>query len=211
MCAYPELRVIVSSATLEIERFSAFFGGAPVIEVSGRTYPVDVIYRPPRDDEEDLADAVANTVNEVTELGLTLTSWCSCPASARSAGDGRARAGALPHTVILPLYRGCRRPSSNACSSACCSGASCSRPASGAVAPDHSGHHVRGRHRVRAGQSLQRAATSVSQLLVEPISRASADQRKGRCGRTANGVCFRLYSNRTTSTGPRTPIPRSSG
>src|ERR1700759_4929093 len=49
----PDLRVIVSSATLETERFAAFFGGAPVIEVSGRTYPVDVLYRPPRDDEAD--------------------------------------------------------------------------------------------------------------------------------------------------------------
>ncbi|MDO8392381.1 MAG: DEAD/DEAH box helicase, partial [Actinomycetota bacterium] len=64
----PDLRVIVSSATLETERFSAFFGAAPVIEVSGRTYPVDVLYRPPRDDEADLADAVANTVNEIAEL-----------------------------------------------------------------------------------------------------------------------------------------------
>ena len=64
----PDLRVIVSSATLETERFSAFFGGAPVIQVSGRTYPVDVLYRPPREDEADLADAVANTVNEITAL-----------------------------------------------------------------------------------------------------------------------------------------------
>jgi HrpA-like RNA helicase len=51
----PELRVIVSSATMATERFSEFFGGAPVVEVSGRTYPVEVLYRPPRDDEADLA------------------------------------------------------------------------------------------------------------------------------------------------------------
>ncbi|MCX5747792.1 MAG: DEAD/DEAH box helicase, partial [Proteobacteria bacterium] len=64
----PDLRVIVSSATLETERFASFFGGAPVIQVSGRTYPVDVLYRPPREDEAELADVVANTVNEITEL-----------------------------------------------------------------------------------------------------------------------------------------------
>src|SRR4029079_4654493 len=64
----PELRIIVSNDTLETERFSAFFGKAPIVEVSGRTFPVEVLHRPPREDEGDLAVLVANAVEEVTEL-----------------------------------------------------------------------------------------------------------------------------------------------
>src|SRR6478736_6563442 len=63
----PDLKVIVSSATLETARFSEFFGGAPVIEVEGRTFPVEVLYEPPADDV-DMPDAVANAVEEVTAL-----------------------------------------------------------------------------------------------------------------------------------------------
>jgi len=101
----PELRVIVSSATLETERFAMFFGGAPVIEVSGRTYPVDVLYRPPREDEADLADAVANTVNEITELdprGDVLVFLPGEREIRESVSELEQRA--LPHTVVLPLY-----------------------------------------------------------------------------------------------------------
>src|SRR3954471_7288306 len=61
----PDLKVIVSSATIETERFSEFFGGAPVIQVEGRTYPVDVLYEPPHDDL-DGPEAVANAVANVT-------------------------------------------------------------------------------------------------------------------------------------------------
>ena len=63
----PDLKVVVSSATLETGRFSEFFGGAPVIEVEGRTYPVDVLYEPP-DRDLDLPEAVANAVVDVTSL-----------------------------------------------------------------------------------------------------------------------------------------------
>src|ERR1041385_7671397 len=101
----PDLRVIVSSATLETERFAAFFGGAPVIEVSGRTYPVDVLYRPPRDDEADLADAVANAVNEIAEMDPRNDMLVFLPGEreireAMSEIEKRA----LPHTVVLRLY-----------------------------------------------------------------------------------------------------------
>src|SRR5262249_10193618 len=61
----PDLRVIVSSATLETDRFSAFFGGAPVVQVSGRTFPVEVIYRSA---DLDLAEVVADTIDEITEI-----------------------------------------------------------------------------------------------------------------------------------------------
>ena len=63
----PELKVLISSATIETERFSEFFGGAPVIQVEGRTFPVEVLYEPP-EPELDLPEAVANAVAIVTSL-----------------------------------------------------------------------------------------------------------------------------------------------
>src|SRR3569832_1384549 len=140
----PDLRVIVSSATLELERFAKFFGEAPVISVSGRTYPVDVLYRPPREDEADLAELVANAVEEITELD--------------------------PRGDILVFLPGEREI----------------REALGELA--------------RVNRYDPR--TGVSQLFVEPVSRASADQRKGRCGRTQHGVCFRLYEEQDYASRP---------
>ena len=101
----PDLRVIVSSATLETDRFAKFFGGAPVIEVSGRTYPVDVLYRPPRDDEADLADAVANTVNEIAEMDPRNDILVFLPGEREiREAMGELEKRSLPHTVLLPLY-----------------------------------------------------------------------------------------------------------
>ncbi len=193
----PDLRVIVSSATLETERFAAFFasqrGAAPVISVSGRTYPVEVLYRPPREDETDLAEAVANTVNEVTELDARGDILVFLPGEREireAAAEIEQRA--LPHTVILPLYArlsaaeqqrvfqriGQRRVvlATNV--------AETSLTIPGIVYVVDSGVARVNRYNTRTG---------VSQLLVEEVSRASADQRKGRCGRTQNGVCFRMY------------------
>ncbi len=76
-----------------------------MIEVSGRTYPVDVLYRPPRDDEQDLADAVANTVNEITELDPRPDVLVFLPGEREIRETmGELEQRALPHTVVLPLY-----------------------------------------------------------------------------------------------------------
>ncbi len=188
-----DLRVIISSATLEIERFAAFFGGAPVVQVSGRTYPVDVIYRPPRDDEGDLADAIANTVNEITEMDPRNDVLVFLPGEreireAMSELEQRA----LPHTVLLPLYarlpaadqqRVFQRSSGRRVVLAT-NVAETSLTIPGIVYVVDSGLARINRYDVRSG---------VSQLFVEEVSQASADQRKGRCGRVASGVCFRLY------------------
>jgi ATP-dependent helicase HrpA len=198
----PDLRVIISSATLEIERFAAFFGGAPVIEVSGRTYPVDVLYRPPRDDEVDLADAVANTVNEIAELDPRGDMLVFLPGEREireAASEIEKRS--LPHTTVLPLYA--RMPASE---------------------QQRVFHRLPGRRVVLATNVAETSLTipgivyvvdpglarvnrynvrtGVSQLLIEPISKSSADQRKGRCGRTANGVCFRLYDEQDYASRP---------
>jgi len=198
----PELRIIVSSATLETERFAAFFGGAPVIEVSGRTYPVDVLYRPPRDDEEDLADAVANTVNEIAEMDPRNDVLVFLPGEREiREAMGELEKRALPHTVILPLYARLsaaeqqrvfqRVPQRRVVLATNVAETSLTIP--GIVYVVDPGLARVNRYSVRTG---------VSQLLIEPISKASADQRKGRCGRTESGVCFRLYEEQDYAARP---------
>jgi ATP-dependent RNA helicase HrpA len=198
----PDLRVIVSSATLETERFAAFFGGAPVIEVSGRTYPVDVLYRPPRDDEADLADAVANTVNEIAEMDPRNDVLVFLPGEREiREAMGELEKRALPHTVILPLFARLsapeqqrvfqRLPQRRVVLSTNVAETSLTIP--GIVYVVDAGVARVNRYSVRTG---------VSQLLVEPISKASADQRKGRCGRTESGVCFRLYEEQDYESRP---------
>jgi ATP-dependent helicase HrpA len=191
--ARPDLRVVISSATLETARFAAFFGGAPVIEVSGRTFPVDVLYRPPRDDEADLAETVANTVDEITDLDPRNDVLVFLPGE-REIREAVAELEqrALPHTELLPLYARLsaaeqqrvfqRIPQRRVVLATNVAETSLTIP--GIVYVVDSGVARINRYHVRTG---------VSQLLVEPISRASADQRKGRCGRTASGICFRLY------------------
>ncbi|HEU4726975.1 MAG TPA: ATP-dependent RNA helicase HrpA, partial [Kofleriaceae bacterium] len=198
----PDLRVIVSSATLETERFAAFFGGAPVVEVSGRTYPVDVLYRPPRDDEADLADAVANTVNEIAEMDPRNDILVFLPGEreireAMSEIEKRA----LPHTQVLPLYarlpaseqqRVFQRPPQRRVVLAT-NVAETSLTIPGIVYVVDTGVARVNRYNVRTG---------VSQLLIEPVSQASANQRKGRCGRTESGICFRLYEEQDFAARP---------
>ena len=198
----PDLRVIVSSATLETERFAAFFGGAPVVEVSGRTYPVDVLYRPPRDDEEDLEDAVANTVNEIAEMDPRNDVLVFLPGEREiREAMGELEKRALPHTVLLPLYarltaaeqqRVFQRVAQRRVVLAT-NVAETSLTIPGIVYVVDAGLARVNRYSVRTG---------VSQLLVEPISKASADQRKGRCGRTESGVCFRLYEEQDYESRP---------
>jgi ATP-dependent helicase HrpA len=189
----PELRVIISSATLATERFSAFFGGAPVIEVSGRTYPVDVLYRPPRDDEADLVEAVANTVNEITELDPRPDVLVFLPGEREIRETvAELEQRALPHTVVLPLYAKLSAAEQQRVFQAlpqrrvvlATNVAETSLTIPGIVYVVDTGVARVNRYNVRTG---------VTQLLVEPISQASANQRKGRCGRTQNGICFRLY------------------
>ena len=188
-----DLRVIVSSATLETDRFSAFFGGAPVVQVSGRTFPVDVIHRPPQRDEGDLAETVAACVDEITELDPREDVLVFLPGEREiREAAGALTARALPHTVLLPLYGRLSQadqarvfqslPQRRVVLATNVAETSLTIP--GIVYVVDSGLARVNRNDPRSG---------VTRLLVEPISRASADQRKGRAGRTRSGVCFRLY------------------
>ena len=132
----PDLKVIVTSATIDPERFSKHFDGAPIIMVSGRTYPVEVLYRPlksddPEDveDEREQADAIVEAVNELARAAATATCWCSSAASGRSARPPRSCASTTRRRRrSCRCTPGCRRPSSSRCSSRTAAGGSCWRP-----------------------------------------------------------------------------------
>jgi ATP-dependent helicase HrpA len=198
----PDLRVIVSSATLEVDRFAAFFDGAPVIQVSGRTYPVDVMYRPPLREEGDLAETVAAAVDELTELDPREDVLVFLPGE-REIREATAalHARALPHTEILPLYGRLAQadqarvftqlPRRRVVLATNVAETSLTIP--GIVYVIDTGLARVNRNDARSG---------VTRLLVEPISRASADQRKGRAGRTRDGVCIRLYEEQDFAARP---------
>ena len=193
----PELRIIITSATIDPQRFSEFFGGAPIIEVSGRSYPVEVRYRPLAGEEEEaeltLNEGVVAAVRELdhAERGDVLV-FLPGEKQIRDAAEALGKAQ-LHHTEILPLYsrlstrdqerifekHGPRRIvlATNV--------AETSLTVPGIRHVVDSGLARISRYSVRG---------KVQRLPIEPISQASADQRKGRCGRESDGVCIRLYA-----------------
>jgi ATP-dependent helicase HrpA len=197
----PDLKVIVSSATLETERFSAFFDGAPVIEVQGRTYPVDVLYEPPAKDI-DLPEAVADAVANVTELDPEGDILVFLPGEREIRDTENAlSARNLRHTVIQPLYARLsasdqarvfsRLPQRRVILATNVAETSVTIP--GIVYVVDTGVARLSRYDGRSG---------ITRLQVEAVSQASADQRKGRCGRVRAGVCVRLYDEASFASRP---------
>jgi ATP-dependent helicase HrpA len=195
----PELKLIVTSATLDVERVAQYFGGAPVITVSGRSHPIEVRYRQADEDREDpdLPLAVLEACNEIAAEpgdigGGDILVFLPGEREIRDVGEFLERE-MHSRVEVLSLYsrlsweqqskifqRGERRRivlSTNL--------AETSITVPGIRAVVDSGLARISRYSVR--NRLQR-------LPIEPISRASADQRKGRCGRLAPGLCMRLYS-----------------
>lgn len=197
----PELKLIVTSATLDVERTSRFFGDAPVITVSGRSHPIEVRYSQPdqeeRDEDPDLPQAVLDAYQEIaSEPGQIgdgdVLVFLPGEREIRDVGELLERELG-PRVEVLSLYsrlsweqqskifqRGSRQRivlSTNV--------AETSVTVPGIRAVIDSGLARISRYSVR--NRLQR-------LPIEPISRASADQRKGRCGRLGPGLCMRLYS-----------------
>src|SRR5215218_283221 len=188
----PELKLVITSATIDPERFSRHFGGAPVVEVSGRTYPVEVRYRPFEEPESDQTDAIGDAVEELLrERPGDVLVFLSGEREIRDTAE--ALSGRLgPGVDILPLY------------------ARLSTREQQRVFRPHDGRRVvlatnvaetsltvpGIRYVVDPGTariSRYSARLKVQRLPIEPISQASADQRKGRCGRTSDGICIRLY------------------
>ncbi|CAN5915109.1 ATP-dependent RNA helicase HrpA [soil metagenome] len=211
----PDLKVIITSATIDPERFSRHFDGAPIVEVSGRTYPVEVRYRPldeaagggqrngdsdgdgdPDDGAVEERDQITGIVDAVRELRAEapgdILVFLSGEREIRDTADALADLK-LPDTEILPLY---------------------SRLASAQQRKVFQPHTARRivlatnvaetsltvpgiRYVIDPGtarMSRYSARLKVQRLPIEKISQASADQRKGRCGRTSDGICIRLYS-----------------
>ena len=193
----PDLKVIITSATIDPQRFSRHFNNAPIIEVSGRTYPVDVRYRPIVDDADDVdRDQLQAIFDAVDELGREsmgdILIFMSGEREIRDTADALNRLD-LPHTEILPLY------------------ARLSNSEQNRVFQSHSGRRIVLATNVAetsltvpgikyvidpgtARISRYSFRTKVQRLPIEPVSQASANQRKGRCGRVSEGICIRLYS-----------------
>ncbi|HEY5959401.1 MAG TPA: DUF3418 domain-containing protein, partial [Polyangiaceae bacterium] len=189
----PDLKLIVSSATIETARFAEFFDGAPVIQVEGRTYPVEVLYEPPAP-ELDWSEAVADAVVNVTALDPRGDMLVFLPGEreireAELALHGRN----LRHTEIQPLYSrlsGAEQarvftdiPQRRVILATNIAETSLTIP--GIVYVIDTGV---------ARLSRYDPKTGTTRLQAEAISQASAEQRKGRCGRVREGICVRLYS-----------------
>lgn len=196
----PDLKLVLTSATMEADRLAAHFDQAPLIEVSGRTWPVEIRWRPitpgKADDEPDEDQETLALLQAVDELSLLpmgdILVFMPGERDIRRAAEA-LRQHHPPHTEILPLYA--RQSFAEQ--------ERVFQPALGrriilATNVAETSLTVPGvRYVVDTGVArLNRYSlrTKVNQLRVEPISQASARQRAGRCGRLAAGVCIRLYS-----------------
>ena len=194
----PELKVVITSATIDAERFSRHFDGAPVIEVSGRLYPVEVRYRPVAGDAEDTTrdeeeQALADAVHELCGEGPgDILVFLPGEREIRDAADTLRRKG--PKDLeLLPLYS---RLSAAEQDRVFKPGKE-RRVVLATNVAETSLTVPRIRYVVDTGDARVKRYSyrnKVEMLRVEPISQAAAQQRAGRCGRVAEGVCIRLYS-----------------
>ncbi|HEY6739772.1 MAG TPA: ATP-dependent RNA helicase HrpA, partial [Actinopolymorphaceae bacterium] len=194
----PDLKVVITSATIDPERFAAHFDGAPIVEVSGRTYPVEVRYRPIVEDSDDTGrDQVQAILDAVTELSLEgpgdILVFLSGEREIRDTADALSKER-LSGVEVLPLYA--RLSTAEQYRVFQPSGAR--RRVVLATNVAETSLTVPGIKYVidpgTARISRYSSRLKVQRLPIEPISQASANQRKGRCGRTSDGICIRLYS-----------------
>lgn len=192
----PDLKVIITSATIDVDRFSRHFNHAPIIEVSGRTFPVDVRYRPSIHDENSENDDFQGIIDAIDELSYEdnrgdILVFLTGEREIRDLADTLNKLNLL-HTEIVPLY------------------ARLSASEQNRIFQSHSGRRIILATNVAetsltvpgikyvidpgmARISRYSYRTKVQRLPIEPVSQASANQRKGRCGRTSHGICIRLY------------------
>lgn len=213
----PDLKVIVTSATIDADRFADYFssakGKAPVLMVSGRTFPVEVRYRPFEESREyDLNNAIADGVDELWRgpQGGDILVFLPGEREIREAADHLRKhlshQPALRHAEVLPLF------------------ARLSQAEQDRIFQPHGQRRIvlstnvaetsltvpgirfvidAGTARVKRYSFRQK----VEQLLIEPISQAAANQRAGRCGRVADGICIRLYDAADFNGRPRFTDP----
>jgi ATP-dependent helicase HrpA len=196
----PDLKIIITSATIDPQRFSKHFGGAPIVEVSGRTYPVEVRYRPvidlddpDADTDRDQIQAICDAVDELSsEPPGDILVFLSGEREIRDTADALGKMQ-LRHTEVLPLYARLStaeqhrvfqtHPGRRIVLATNVAETSLTVPGIKYVIDPGTARISRYSHRLK-----------VQRLPIEAISQASANQRAGRCGRTSDGVCIRLYS-----------------
>ncbi|MEO8006998.1 MAG: ATP-dependent RNA helicase HrpA, partial [Betaproteobacteria bacterium] len=195
----PELKLIITSATIDADRFSAHFDNAPVVEVSGRLYPVDVWYRPFDEDDEDeheidLPEAIVNAVDEVTARTTSGDVLVFLPGEREIRDAAEALRKHHPQAMeILPLFA---RLSAQDQERIFSPGGATRRIVLATNVAETSLTVPGIRFVVDSGLArINRYSyrNKVELLQIEKISRASANQRAGRCGRVMNGICVRLY------------------
>ena len=207
----PDLKLIITSATIDPDRFSKHFDGAPVVMVTGRTFPVEVRYRPLMSEDEDaqtfeMTDALLAAVDELgrATTGDTLV-FLTGERDIRETADA-LRKHTNDRLDVLPLYARLSaeeqmrvfKPTGRRRVVLATNVAETSLTVPGITGVIDTGLARISRYSTR--NRLQR-------LPIEPVSQASADQRKGRCGRVSEGVCIRLYSEEDFEKRPRYTDP----
>lgn len=202
-----DLKLIITSATIDVERFSKHFNNAPIIEVSGRTYPVEVRYRPVvEEDDQDQLQGILNAVDELqAESRGDILIFMNGEREIRDTAEALQKQN-LKHTEILPLFARLSAQEQNKI------------------------FHPSGLNRIVLATNVAETSltvpgikyvidpgtarisrysyrTKVQRLPIEPISQASANQRKGRCGRVSEGICIRLYSEEDFNSRPEFTHP----
>ena len=202
-----DLKLIITSATIDVERFSKHFNNAPIIEVSGRTYPVEVRYRPVvEEDDQDQLQGILNAVDELqAESRGDILIFMNGEREIRDTAEALQKQN-LKHTEILPLFARLSAQEQNKI------------------------FHPSGLNRIVLATNVAETSltvpgikyvidpgtarisrysyrTKVQRLPIEPISQASANQRKGRCGRVSEGICIRLYSEEDFNSRPEFTDP----
>ena len=199
--ARPDLKLVITSATIDAERFAAHFGTdgvpAPVVNVSGRLYPVEIRYRPVQDDDDaddrTLMDGIVDAVDECARAGRgDVLVFLPGEREIREAAEA-LRKRHPPATEILPLYA---RLSVEEQERVFRPGTSGRRIVLATNVAETSLTVPGIRYVVDTGLARVKRYSyrnKVEQLRIEPISQAAANQRAGRCGRVAEGICIRLY------------------
>ncbi len=189
----PDLKLIVTSATIDPERFATYFDSAPILNISGRTYPVEIRYRPPNDDDRDNLNLLCDAIDELDAVdGGDILAFFPGERQISDAVERLSRQYVREYD-ILPLYsrlspaeqRKIFQPHSKRRIVLSTNVAETSLTVPGIRYVIDTGQARMSRYSWRA---------RVQRLPIEKISQASANQRSGRCGRLGPGICIRLYS-----------------
>ena len=187
-----DLKIIITSATLDPEKFARHFNGAPILNVSGRTYPVDMLYRP-SEENEDVEDSVAEAIDTLWGRQPDGDVLVFLPGEREINDCTRSLPGRFPRAAILPLYS--RLPAAQQDRVFSTGGPPRIVLATNVAETSVTVPGIR--YVVDVGtarMSRHNPRTGVQQLQIEPVAQSAANQRAGRCGRLGPGVCVRLYA-----------------